>query len=166
MKQILLTIDGNIPTRSVFESAVALCKRISAELRILQFINNRKLDVFLQKTKHNVFRVGRYLEKSFAAAAYAEAGEQVMAEEMLSEVCGPLKQLLPESEKAGVPFQVSVSSGNPEKDLPAYVDSHQDIIMAIYDSSSKEDKSPDSSPASLVERLKSKLAVPLVIIRG
>ncbi len=42
MKQILLAIDGNVPSRPIFKYAADLCRHISARLCILQFIKNRK----------------------------------------------------------------------------------------------------------------------------
>lgn len=43
MKRVLLAINGDIPTNPIFNYAVGLCKRISADLDILQFINAQKL---------------------------------------------------------------------------------------------------------------------------
>jgi hypothetical protein len=164
MKQVLLTIDGNIPTHTVFRYAVALCKRISAELSILQFIKSRNFEGYLSKTKKSVFRVGKYLENSFAAVTYAEAGEHGTANEMLSEAYGLMQELLPESEQAGVPFQMSFCSGKPDQKIPDYVDNHQDIILTIFDYA-KGKNGLNKSDSTTIERIKRKLVVPLVVIK-
>jgi len=54
MKQVLLAIDGDIPTDSVFQYAVGLCRRIQAQLNILQFVKKKSLTQCISSTKKKV----------------------------------------------------------------------------------------------------------------
>ena len=94
MKQVLLAINGDIPTNLVFQYSVGLCKRMKAELNILQFMQNRKLTHCIFSTKKRVGRLGKFLEDSFAGVAFAEQDVFYMADEFLSGVSDPLKDLI------------------------------------------------------------------------
>ena len=163
MKQVLLAINGDIPTNSAFLYSVDLCKRISAELNILQFIKDRKLTQRLTTTKKRVGRLGRFLEDSFAGVAFAEEGAFYLADEFLSGVSDPLKQLIKVNE-SGVSFKVALSHGNPETDLLNYIDNHQEIVLTVFDPSTNMRNHPRQYLA-IMEQIKKKLCVPLVVVK-
>ncbi len=134
MKQILLAINGNSPTALAFQYAVDLCKRIKAELKVLQFIRKKRVERCLSHPNNTI-----------------------------PSLC--VKELQPRSQKAGVPFQISLCAGELEKELPEYIDNHQEIVLTIFDSSSGRQISTPPGKKSL-RRIKKNIPVPLVIIRN
>lgn len=151
MKQILLAIDGNVPSRPIFKYAADLCKHISARLCILQFIKSRKgrslntdaLDI-VDDTIENIEIDGRGL-----------SGREFIGPTGIS---GPLKKML-NNPNCPVPYSVESSAGSPEHVLSGYVDSHHDIVLAVFD------PSHDHAPAfARIKALKEQLGVPLVVV--
>jgi len=164
MKQVLLAINGDIPTNSVFQYSVGLCKRMKAELNILQFIQNRKLNHCISATKKKVGRLGKFLEDSFAEVAFAEQDVFYRADEFLSGVSDPLKDLV-NFNKTEVPFKVTLTSGDPGTELSSYIDNHQEIVLTIFDPSKDVQNQPKQCLAT-VEQIRNKLYVPLVVVKS
>ncbi len=162
MKQVLLAINGDIPTNSVFQYAVSLCTRISADLKILQFIGGRKLTQCLSSTKKKVRSIGHFLEDSFAGIAFAEHGEFYMADEILSGVSEPLKEMLTLNDSC-VSFTVILSDGEPETDLSRYIEENRDIVLTIFDPSVDTPVQPGLNLA-IIDQIKQNLSVPLVVV--
>lgn len=163
MKQILLAINGDIPTKTVFRYSVDLCNRIRAELNILQFIQNGNLTRRLANTHKKVGRLGKFLEDSFAGVAFAEEGAFSMADEMVSGISDPLRKLI-RNNQTGVPVKVALSHGRLETELSNYIERHQDIVLAIFDPATDVQKHPRQY-LSTMEQIKRKLCVPLVIVK-
>lgn len=163
MKQILLAIDGDSPTDSVFQYAVGLCRRIQAELNILQFVKDRRVSRCISATRKKVGRLGKLLEDSFAGVAFAEEGVPHMADEFLPNVSDSLRELI-RGDHTGVSFKVAASNGNPEKELLNYIDDHQDIVLTIFDPST--DPKAESGPSlPAIEAIKKRMSVPLVVVK-
>ena len=158
MKQILLAIDGNIPSRPIFKYAADLCKHISARLCILQFIKNRK-DRSVNTDCAADYR--NDLIKIDGTIGNVEMeGSDVpgQGDSRLAGISGPLKKML-KNPNCPVPYSVSLSAGSPEKVLSGYVDSHHDIVLAVFD------PSHDHAPAfARIKALKERLGVPLVVV--
>ncbi len=154
MKQILLAIDGNDPSRPIFKYAADLCKHISARLCILQFIKNRKDRSF--NTDY-----ANYSNNIDGTIGNIETGGRDMpgqGDKRLAGISGPLKKML-KHPNCPVPYSVALSAGSPENVLSGYVDSHQDIVLAVFD------PSHDHAPAfSRIKALKQRLGVPLVVV--
>jgi hypothetical protein len=164
MKQVLLAINGNIPTNTVFNYAVGLCTGIRAELGILQFVKNKKWAACLLSTPKKVRHLGKILEDSFAGAAFAEEGMFCAADEILSGVSKPLKQLL-DKNKMSVPYRVVLSNGNPETDLSQYIENHHEIILAIFDPSKDAGKNFGAQLPE-IEQIRKRFRVPLVFVKS
>jgi len=164
MKQILLAINGDIPTKTVFQYSVDLCNRIRAELNILQFIKSGSLTRRLTDTHKKVGRLGKFLEDSFAGVAFAEAGSFSMADEMLSGVSDPLRELIKNSQTR-VPFKVAFSHESLETELSSYIDQHQDIVLTIFDPATDIRKHPQKYLATMAQ-IKKKLCIPLVTVNS
>ena len=164
MKQVLLAIDGNIPTDSVFQYAVDLCGRIQAQLNILQFIKKEGLNRCLSSTKKKVGRLGKLLENSFAGIAFAEEGVAHMAGEFLPDVSDSLRELIKRGH-AEISLEVTVSSGKPEKELSNYIDDHQDIVLTIFDPSRDQPMEAGNSLLT-IDTMKKNLSVPLVVVKA
>ncbi len=164
MKQVLLAIDGNIPTDSVFQYAVGLCRRIQAELNILQFIKTESLTQCISATQKKVGRLGKLLEDSFAGIAFAEEGVPHLAGEFLPDVSDSLKKLIKGNPDSGVYYKASASSGTPEKELFNYIDDHQDIVLTIFDPST-DPRSKTGRSFTTIETIKKKLRIPLVVVK-
>jgi hypothetical protein len=127
MKQILLAIDGEVPSPPVFQYATDLCRQIRANLCILQFASENR-------DKREVF-----------AASI------------------PLKKML-ETPGCPVPVSVSSSAGNLEKDLSAYVDTHHDVILTVYDPS-QDRRQKAARRGRRIDGLKKSLGVPVVVMK-
>jgi len=154
MKQILLAIDGNVPSRPIFKYAADLCKHISARLCILQFIKNRKGR--LVNTEY-----ANHLGNMDAGIRNGEMGSpdiSGLGDRGLAGLSGPLKKML-KNPNCPVPYSVALSSDSPENVLSGYIDSHHDIVLAVFD------PSHDHLPASArIKELKERLGVPLVVV--
>ena len=158
MKQILLAIDGDDPSRSIFKYAADLCQQISARLCILQFIKNRKgriLDADYTADHTN------YSNNIDGTIGNIEMGRRNMSGQdatRLASISGPLKKML-KNLNCPVPYSVALSAGSPENVLSGYVDSHHDIVLAVFD------PSHDHVPAfARIKELKERLGVPLVVV--
>ncbi len=162
MKQILLAINGETPSKNAFQYAVELSKRIRAELNILRFVEKGKLADHLLTTRKKAAHLGRFLEDSFVDVAFAEERVGLDAEKVLADVSDPLKDLLAD-DKDGVPLKLTLSGGDPEDDIGRFVESHQDVILTILDSS--RGAAPLKKKKDRIEKLKKILGVPLVVVK-
>lgn len=154
MKQILLAIDGNVPSRPIFKYAADLCKNISARLCILQFVKNKKSGSFSKDC-------ASYPENMDGTIGAIEIGGRNMSGQKvnrLAGISGPLKKML-RTPNCPVPYSVALSVGSPENVLSGYIDSHHDIVLAVFD------PSHDHPPAfARIKELKESLGVPLVVV--
>ncbi|MCG8550200.1 MAG: hypothetical protein MI799_07355 [Desulfobacterales bacterium] len=151
MKQILLAIDGNVPSRPIFKYAADLCRHISARLCILQFIKNRKGRGLNADSLDMMGGTVRNIE-------IEDPGLSRQADNRPAEISGPLKNML-KNPNCPVPYSVALSAGSPEHVLSGYVDSHHDIVLAVFDPST------DHVPAvARIKALKERLGVPLVVV--
>jgi nucleotide-binding universal stress UspA family protein len=168
MQKVLLAIDGIHPDHKVFDYAVQLCKRIKAELSVFQVVNPRKYSEYLTSIRKKAGFARKYFEGAMVAATFAEAGEHETAKEIMSTALENINRLLPESEKAGVPFQFAVKTGNPDKEIVNYVNAHRDIVLTIYDSSLEDRKGTQGKKKQqgVPRKIKQKLAVPLVVVQN
>lgn len=168
MKKVLLTIDGMTPNRKAFRYAVALCKRIRAELSIFQIIRPQYYREYKKKIRKKGLLARKFVERSMVAATFAEAGEHETAMDMMAEASKAIKHLLSESEKSGVHCHFSIKSGNSEKEIIDYVNLHRDVVLTIYDAS---DQGVDRN-ANIFEKehvlakIKKGLSVPLVTVHS
>jgi nucleotide-binding universal stress UspA family protein len=161
MEKILLAIDGITPNKKTVHYAVELCKRIKAELNILQIINSLHLG-------ERVKRVRRYVEGSMIAATFAEAGEHEMAKDLREQTLKKINRLLPESEKEAVHCHLSVRSGSPDKEIINYVNDHRDIVLTIYNTPKEEmgEDDTETKTRDVPRRIRQRLSTPLVVVRG
>ena len=157
MEKVLLAIDGMTPDKKAFHYAVQLCKRIRAELNVLQVVNPKKYREYLVAAGKKAKPVNRYIEQSFIAAAFAEAGEHETAKHMMSEAFRNLKQLLSESEKEGIPCHLTMKSGDPKQEIASYLNTHRDVVLTIYDT--RDARPRESNPRRSLD-----LATPLVVL--
>ena len=168
MEKVLLAISGITPSKKVFSYAVELCKRIRAELDILQIIRPKLCRQYLRKARERSHHAKRYIERTMTVAAFAEAGEHEMAKEMEAQALKNINGLLPESEMAGVPCHLTMKSGSPDKEVLNYMNEHRDIVLTIYDVTKEEKRTP--SPGSKKKRrfreIRENIPTPLVMMRG
>lgn len=168
MEKVLLAIDGMTPDRKAFRYAIALCKRIRAELSIFQIIRPQYYREYKKKIRKKGLFVRKFVEGSMVAATFAEAGEHETALDIMAEVSKEIRRLLQESEEAGVHCHFSITSGNPEKEIIDYVNDHRNVVLTIYDVSDH-----DVNEANNISRKKNALAkitkglsVPLVMVQN
>ena len=166
MEKVLLAIDGMTPDRKAFRYAIALCKRIRAELSIFQIIRPQYYREYKKKIRKKGLFVRKFVEGSMVAATFAEAGEHETALDIMAEVSKEIRRLLQESEEAGVHCHFSITSGNPEKEIVNYVNDHRNVVLTIYDVSDhdvNEANNISKKKISLAKITKG-LSVPLVTV--
>jgi nucleotide-binding universal stress UspA family protein len=166
MKQVLLTIDGMTPDQKAFHYAVALCKRIRAELSIFQIIRPRSYRKSIEKFRKKALLAKKFMEGSMVAATFAEAGEHETALDIMAEASKEIKHLLSESEKSGVHCHFSIKSGDPEKEIIEYVNDHREVILTIYDAFDVNGTIDISEKKNTLAKIKRNLSVPLVTVHS
>ena len=168
MEKVLLAIDGMTPDRKAFRYAIALCKRIRAELSIFQIIRPQYYREYKKKIRKKGLFVRKFVEGSMVAATFAEAGEHETALDIMAEVSKEIRRLLQESEEAGVHCHFSITSGNPEKEIIDYVNDHRNVVLTIYDVSnqSADQNANISKKKSTLARIRKDLSVPLVMVQN
>ena len=161
MEKILLAIDGASPDKNAVRYAVELCKRIKAELNILQIVNSLDLG-------GRVNRVRRYIEGTMTSVTFAEAGEHEIAKELRDQALENLDKLIPEAEKEALHCNLSMKAGSPDKEIVNYVDEHRDVVLTIYNTPDEESGDAPSKRKARDEqkRIIQHLSTPLVIVKG
>ena len=167
MEKVLLAIDGIKPTRKAFRQAVQLCQRLRTELNVLQIIRTGHCKGYIKKVHRRMEGVKKYLEGSMMAVTFAEAGEHETADQLMVEARKNLNELLPESERAGVPFHLTLKCGVPDEEIIHYVQKNRDVVLTIYDEGRDTDPERASKPRRPVipRQIRQNLATPLVVVR-
>lgn len=168
MEKVLLAIDGMTPDRKAFRYAVALCKRIRAELSIFQIIRPQYYREYKKKFKKKGLLARTFVEGVMVAATFAEAGEHETALDIIAGASKEIKRLLKESEEAGVHCHFSITSGNPEKEIVNYVNDHRNVVLTIYDVSDHDlyEGNNISRKKNVLAKLTKGLSVPLVMVQN
>ena len=167
MKKVLLAIDGMAPDKKAFHYAVQFCRRTKADLNVLQVVSPKSSGRHSEKARKSEKPVKRYLEGSFMAVAFAEAGEHETAEALMSEALRNLKQLLPESEKEGVRYHLTMKAGSLKHEIFRYLKEHRDVVLTIYDAHQRKgtDRGFARRYGSVPQEIQQALSTPLVVIR-
>lgn len=166
MEKVLLAIDGMTPDQKAFRYAVALCRRIRAELSIFQIIRPQFYHEHAKKIRKKASLARKFMEGSMVAATFAEAGEHETALDVMAEASKEIRRLLQECEKAGVHCHFSLKSGNPEKEIVNYVNDHRNVVLTIYNISDQDvdDAAVISKKKNELKRIRKYLSVPLVTV--
>jgi hypothetical protein len=167
MKKVLLAIDGISPDKKAIDYTVQLCKRIKAELNVLQVISSNNGGSYFSKAREKVKLAKNYMEGSLTAVAFAEAGDHETAEVMMSEALRNLKQLIPESEKDGFRYHLTVKAGNLKQEISRYLKEHRDVVLAIYDAYHRKGADPcfAENQGALIQDIQKTFSIPLVVIQ-
>lgn len=168
MKKILLAIEGVAPDSSTFNYAVALCKRMRAGLEILQILSPRTCRNYLKKVKKGARQAQNMFEDAMVAVTFAEAGQHDIVEQMKKQACNNLEHLIPEPERGGIEYHLTLKPGNPDEEIVRYVYDHRDVVLTIYDASGVKD-GPECRPKkkrNKIPAIAQKLPTPLVLRRG
>lgn len=168
MKKILLAIEGAAPDSSTVNYAVALCKRMRAGLEILQILSPRAYRSYLKKIKRGVRHARSAFEDSMVAVTFAEAGQHDMVEQMRKQACDKLDRLIPEPDRDGLEYHLTLKAGNPDDEIVRYVCDHRDVVLTIYDAAGVEDihKCRPGKKRNQIRAIAQKLPTPLVLRRG
>lgn len=162
MEKVLLAVEGITPSKKAIRYAVELCKRIKADLNVLQVIGQKYM-------KHLGVRVNRardFVEGSMIGATFAEAGEPEMAMALKQQALQDINQFLPEAERDAVHCRLSVRSGPSDREIVNYVNEHRDIVLTIYDAPTEEaDDGPIENKRGFVLRMGRRLSTPLIVVR-
>jgi nucleotide-binding universal stress UspA family protein len=166
MEKVLLAIDGITPDRKAFRYAVALCKRIRAELSIFQIIRPQYYREYKKKIRKKGLLARKFIEGSMVAATFAEAGEHETALDIMAGASKEIRRLLQESEEAGVHCHFSIKSGNPEKEIINYVNNHRNVVLTIYDvpDHDVDEVANISKKKNSLAKITKGLSVPLVTV--
>ncbi len=173
MNSVLLTIDGFTPNKGLFSYAVDFCRRIGAELRVLQVVRPDEGATYLEKLGKKASRAGSFFENAMMAVTFAEANEREMAMDIIENARKLLDPLLSEPAGKGVRVSAITRLGNPEREIIDYVNRHREVVVTICDSGMRGAEKDDgnsvgeNSPAArLIARIRQKLPVPLVVWRS
>lgn len=166
MEKVLLAIDGITPDKKAFNYAVELCMRIRAELQVLHIVNPQKITGCLELVKNTVSQVGQFFEDSMMAVTFAEAGEHDTADALMSEALKNIKKLLPESEKAGVPCHLTMTSGNAREEIVSFVRENKDVVIAVYDTMNDELESSARKKKNALKSITKALSIPVVTVQA
>jgi hypothetical protein len=138
MRKILLAINGIQPNRRVFSYTVQLCKRLKAELLVLQVVDTGGHGGRLGGIGRKARRAMKFLEDSMSAAAFAEAGEHETAHAMMVQARKQINDLLPETASAGIQCHFTMKAGAAEREIVRYARRHRDIVLTVYDSAGSD----------------------------
>ena len=168
MQRILLAIDGITPDKKALYYAVELCKRIKAELSVLEVISPRNYPRYIKNLGERVNQARRYVEDSMVAVTFAEAGDHEVARALQEEAQKKISQLLPESERDAVHCRLSMKSGSPDKEIVRYVNDHRDIVLTIYDTpeGQSDETVRERKTGSVPRRIREQLLTPLIVVKG
>jgi hypothetical protein len=93
-----------------------------------------------------------------------------MAEQIRRQALADLNRLLPESKVARINCEISLSSGNPEKEIVRYVNRHREVVLTVLDDAGNDRRASFSNSRAKqnarAANLMDGLATPLVMIRG
>lgn len=167
MKKVLLAIDGTAPDKKAFQYAVQLCRWIKAELSVLQVIGSGNCGSDMTTAKRKAKPVKRYVEGTLMAVTFAEAGEHETADALIGEALRNLQQLLPEFEKEGIRFHVTVKAGNLKREIIRYLREHREVVLTVYDALHRKgaDAGFTKQYGSHIEAIQKVLPIPLVMIQ-
>jgi len=168
MKQVLLAIDGITPDRKAFRYAVALCKRIKAELSIFQIIRPRYYRAYAKNLRNKASLARKFIEGSMVAATFAEADDRETALNIMAEASKEIKRLLKESGESGIHCHFSMESENPEKEIVNYVNNHRNVVLTVYDASNDDvnEAAGRSKKKNTLNRIRKNLPVPLITVHN
>jgi len=167
MKKILLAIEGVAPDSGTFNYAVALCKRMRAGLEILQILSPRTYRNYLAKVKQGTRRARSVFEDAMVAVTFAEAGQHDIVEQMRKQARDNLDRLIPEPEREGLAYHLTLKPGNPDDEIVRYVCDHRDVVLTIYDASGVKDEKAcrTDKKRNKIPTIAQKLPTPLVLRR-
>jgi nucleotide-binding universal stress UspA family protein len=171
MEKVLLAIDGIDPNKKILEYAVDLCKRIKAELNILQVIDRRIYKTYLKKIRKGLSAASKYFDDSMVAVTFAEAGEHETAIKLMPDALDIIKRMMPENQKENFGYDLKMTRGDSGQEIIDYVEKNRDVVMAIYDPATnfqnkKEAhlKQPGKRNNAIRKQLQRKLSVPIVVV--
>jgi nucleotide-binding universal stress UspA family protein len=168
MEKVLLAIDGMSPDKKALQYTIQLCRRMKAELNVLQVINSKNGDSYISQARKKATHAKKYIEGSFAAIAFAEAGEHETADALMCNALKNLKQMLSVSENDGIRFHLTVKAGNLKREIIRYLKEHRDVVITIYDAHHRKGADPDFARkhGPLSQELQKALSTPLVVVQN
>jgi hypothetical protein len=165
MKKVLLAVDGLNPGHCLMDYAVQFCRRMKSELVVLQVIDPKRCEELLKSIKKSMSKSHRFFENSIAAASLAETGHHEMARAYLKEEGKrKVEHLLSSKAKCEVKTSFEQRIGSLEKEIFDFLDTNQDVIMAMYDGPDNTSLVNKHHIAShiLKEKISLELGIPLV----
>jgi nucleotide-binding universal stress UspA family protein len=167
MEKILLAIDGTAPDGRILSYAVALCKRMRAGLDILQILGPQTFRKYLKMAKQGTLNARSAFEDAMVAATFAEVGQHGTAEQLRTHASAKLNRLIPERERDGIEYQLTLKSGNPGEEIVRYVHDHRNVVLTIFFDAGATDARVGASEnkTDTVRQIEQKLATPLVVMR-
>ena len=175
-RSVLLAIDGFNPTRDLFFYALDFCRSMSAKLQILQVIRPKEGMRALEKLGKKMVKAGAFFENAMMAVTFAEANDYTAASDIIAQAQKNLDPLLAEAKRSSRNICVNATTrlGNPEREILDYVEHHRDVVVTICDSGVRDElgegedvqgRAGNRRAALLIERIRPKLPVPLVVWR-
>ena len=136
LQTVLLVIEGEVPNEAAFNYAVKLCKRIRAEIDILQVIDRSD-----NSTDYDALS-----RRMSAGSAHIVA-------------------LLQRLEREKVPFKITIRLGDADQKLFNYARRHKDVAVIIFDSPKVKKAAHEGKGwQELAEIISRQLSIPLVTV--
>ncbi len=133
-KTVLLVVEGEYPDLSAFNYALNLCKRMDAELDILQVINQ------------------------------SLRNDYDLLSDKISEGSRNTIGLVRRLEESRVPFKVTIRLGDVNTKLINYAKRHKDVVLVVFDSPKLKNSSYAKPWSRLLEEISRQLSIPLVTV--
>jgi nucleotide-binding universal stress UspA family protein len=169
MKKILLAIGSMPPDQKALQFALKFCRPIRAGLDVVHIIRQRGYRRYLKKIKTGLRQMNSLFEDAMVSVTFSEAGEHDMAEALRDFAGNNFKDPGPNLARTPIDYHFVVTPGDPEEEIIRYVEKHPDVVLTIYDTPPASGGlrwSADNQQRALARRIGSKLATPLVFVRG
>ncbi len=123
---------------------------------------------YLKKLQKGARQARSVFEDAMVAVTFAEAGQHDMVEQLQMQACDNLDRLIPEPERDGIDYHLTLKSGNPDEEIVRYVCDHRDVVLTIYDASGEQDAQEylPEERRKAIPAIAQMLPTPLVLRRG
>ena len=164
MKKVLFAFNGLQPGKGLFRYAVQFCRKMKADLLILQVVPPGFCQGAKKTLKESLERAQNRIDDTLVSAALAEAGAADAARGVLLAGRKHIERLLPRADAKAVVRSFEQKVGDPDQEIYTYVRNHPDIVLTIYDVVPRHiPTGPGPGGRRVWEKVTSDLGIPFVM---
>ena len=164
MKKVLFAFNGLQPGKALFRYAVQFCRKMKADLLILQIVPPGFCHGAAKTLKDTLVRAQNRIDDTLVSASLAEAGAADAARDCLQVGRERIERLLPRTDADVLRRSFEQKVGDPDQEIYAYVRNHPDIVLTIYDALPRQNQTgTGSGRRGLWEKIPSELGIPFVM---